>query len=97
MDGWIALPSSLRDFAVRGFSFLGLASQASGCRRVATENTSQCSVEEKFETAIFRTAQAEPPRQCVPRREPRNEDSRDSGQREVSYFSARLPLRAAMV
>jgi len=53
---WIAFLTSLRDFAVRGFSFLGLASQASGCRRVATENTLQCSVEEKLETAIYRTA-----------------------------------------
>jgi len=41
-----------------GFSFLDLASQAIGCRRVATENTSQCSVEEKLETAICRIAQA---------------------------------------
>jgi len=28
-SGWIALLSSLKDFAVQGFSFLGLASQAS--------------------------------------------------------------------
>jgi len=32
-----------------GGGFPGLASQASGWRHVATENTSQCSIEEKLE------------------------------------------------
>jgi len=46
------------------FSFPGLASQAIGCGRVATENTLQCNVEEKLETGICRTAQA-PPRSLL--------------------------------